>query len=1068
MRKTKRSAFTIVELVIVIAVIAILSAVLIPTFGAIIKNANVAADQSAAATLTTELHIYLKGETIDSEAELMDALDKSGIGEKLVPKAAQYGNHFWFDMDNQMIIAKTAEEVEAMIPERATASIQSRTALITDGERPAKADVNFRDIYGIRLFFIDKSGSSLVDLFEKIDAVKDETTYNDIALYTLEEGDKDYALVNKVLTAVKSTVILSDYGAFYCTGAESYGIYVAKGTKCITKDRYLFDGSTSKTTGDLPALKGTFALPESVLDVATGALNFTGSATIKVPYDAAGIKSVFGPQSTNARITGVDNDYMVDYEEAPLDGHAQDRLVLANDNTWVADLVSKLPFADFKISFDVDSTSGADQWNNGNLYMFYGDFKETENQFNISFGEDNTVFPGTSDLITWTSSTTSVADFNSTNGALTIAANADPTDRVTTITASAVNINGETETATITLTMVKPTAATVGVFDIPDPETYSWKYTGRNGNINFDLNVIYNDNENWDIAVGTSSLVVDEDTAFEYADDKLTLKTDANGKIYAGTRSFDLIVDGCLTENVTIDLQDQSDSPITHKFHKDSERVASGVAGEYHYYNFYIGNLDAIKLSDIIKFKEGVTLDDEEKLTVKVYVENSSGDRQELVGNSLGVSVELDGTAYAKNGITITPDDLDKTIKFSGTNDPIDGWKVVIEIEPENYGAFSMEVVAVNGNNVTSANASSYIGKSLSNNIVLLSDLTITSGQRFEVGAKTFYGNGFIIDATGFTAANKKLDYVISLNGGTVDNVYINGPVYPTLDFSGDNSTSGYQASGIAVAGLSTIKNSYVSNFRQPVRVDTGKENTDTVSIVNSTFEGGRFANIVWVNGELSLTDVTTIQSVVQSGTTQVLGAGIYGGPDDMNGLFSSYASNALNSALTINGHFNQYNWIAESMTSAMPTISIEYNGSSLASYNVGAYFSNVIKNAGGSYTDYQEMVHVYTDNETNTKYMNGGIMFLKSALRVGSADWNALTRTVGITDNRTNTNKKAFADIAETRSVSKKIFITITVDIKAQVFSYSKYSDEAKTEEVKLTSADLNYTGRYLNYGSN
>ena len=112
MRKTKRSAFTIVELVIVIAVIAILSAVLIPTFGAIIKNANVAADQSAAATLTTELHIYLKGETIDSEAELMAALNDEKLGfteQKLTPKAAAYGMHFWFDMDNQMILAKTAK-----------------------------------------------------------------------------------------------------------------------------------------------------------------------------------------------------------------------------------------------------------------------------------------------------------------------------------------------------------------------------------------------------------------------------------------------------------------------------------------------------------------------------------------------------------------------------------------------------------------------------------------------------------------------------------------------------------------------------------------------------------------------------------------------------------------------------------------------------------------------------------------------------------------------------------------------------------------------------------------------
>ena len=44
-RNSKRNAFTIVELVIVIAVIAILSTVLITTFTGVIESANVSADK---------------------------------------------------------------------------------------------------------------------------------------------------------------------------------------------------------------------------------------------------------------------------------------------------------------------------------------------------------------------------------------------------------------------------------------------------------------------------------------------------------------------------------------------------------------------------------------------------------------------------------------------------------------------------------------------------------------------------------------------------------------------------------------------------------------------------------------------------------------------------------------------------------------------------------------------------------------------------------------------------------------------------------------------------------------
>ena len=64
MKKTNKKGFTIVELVIVIAVIAILAAVLIPTFTSIINKANDSADLQAARAAYTEymaLHDYTTG-----------------------------------------------------------------------------------------------------------------------------------------------------------------------------------------------------------------------------------------------------------------------------------------------------------------------------------------------------------------------------------------------------------------------------------------------------------------------------------------------------------------------------------------------------------------------------------------------------------------------------------------------------------------------------------------------------------------------------------------------------------------------------------------------------------------------------------------------------------------------------------------------------------------------------------------------------------------------------------------------------------------------------------------------
>ena len=56
MKKTNRKGFTIVELVIVIAVIAILAAVLIPTFAGMINKAN---DSKALQNATNVLKAYI-------------------------------------------------------------------------------------------------------------------------------------------------------------------------------------------------------------------------------------------------------------------------------------------------------------------------------------------------------------------------------------------------------------------------------------------------------------------------------------------------------------------------------------------------------------------------------------------------------------------------------------------------------------------------------------------------------------------------------------------------------------------------------------------------------------------------------------------------------------------------------------------------------------------------------------------------------------------------------------------------------------------------------------------------
>ena len=72
MKRNNKKGFTIVELVIVIAVIAILAAVMIPTFGGIIKKANLSSVQQAATSAYKEAYALAIS---DGEIKDLDAND---------------------------------------------------------------------------------------------------------------------------------------------------------------------------------------------------------------------------------------------------------------------------------------------------------------------------------------------------------------------------------------------------------------------------------------------------------------------------------------------------------------------------------------------------------------------------------------------------------------------------------------------------------------------------------------------------------------------------------------------------------------------------------------------------------------------------------------------------------------------------------------------------------------------------------------------------------------------------------------------------------------------------------
>ena len=109
MRKTFKRGFTIVELVIVIAVIAILAAVLIPTFSSLIKKANMSADMQ----IVQQMNVILSAdEAVDGKpaqvAEAKDILEENGITD-FTPLDSN-NVYYWTGADNRVMLWEKNEE----------------------------------------------------------------------------------------------------------------------------------------------------------------------------------------------------------------------------------------------------------------------------------------------------------------------------------------------------------------------------------------------------------------------------------------------------------------------------------------------------------------------------------------------------------------------------------------------------------------------------------------------------------------------------------------------------------------------------------------------------------------------------------------------------------------------------------------------------------------------------------------------------------------------------------------------------------------------------------------------
>ena len=167
--KNNRKGFTIVELVIVIAVIAVLAAVAIPTFSAIVKRANISADTQ----IVRNMNVILASESAKAAPEyffeVKTLLGASGISE-LSPQT-KFHTFFWIKDKNVIILADEGDN--PIYPEEYLDETRNDNWESLDGEKYVELPNRGRedaDESESRLFTVTvtQSGASVIIPFEGI------------------------------------------------------------------------------------------------------------------------------------------------------------------------------------------------------------------------------------------------------------------------------------------------------------------------------------------------------------------------------------------------------------------------------------------------------------------------------------------------------------------------------------------------------------------------------------------------------------------------------------------------------------------------------------------------------------------------------------------------------------------------------------------------------------------------------------------------------------------------------------------------------------------------------------
>ena len=344
MRNTNKKGFTIVELVVVVAVIAILAAVMIPVFSGIIDKANLSADQKAVHDMNT----YIAMEEADTFEKALAALKEHGINAENITPLSADKIFAWNEETKQIVIADaTATDKKPLvdsIKEEIGANVKTAEALelaVYFGSNEIKLEDNVNVPSSINVpagveVTIDLNGKTLNAAVSdtvnnkhsyafdvKGDLTLKNGTINARGVQTYDGGNlviEDGVTINAVdndggacVFVRKGSVVTINGGTFNSTACQSEltggSVIINDGGEVIINDGtfvsevygpYVINHWSGKTTLN----GGTFKAVRGVVSAIGGSLNITGGTFTKTDTSFGSSYELYVAGNAKVTVTG--------------------------------------------------------------------------------------------------------------------------------------------------------------------------------------------------------------------------------------------------------------------------------------------------------------------------------------------------------------------------------------------------------------------------------------------------------------------------------------------------------------------------------------------------------------------------------------------------------------------------------------------------------------------------------------------------------------------------------------------------------------------------------------------